>query len=340
MDNDTDKILRISDLEIGYFHNKKRTSVFNNISLSARKGELVGLIGKNGIGKSTLLKTIARLNKRLAGEIFLNNKKILDYDLREWAKNISFVSTDPLNISNLTVKELISLGRHPYTNWMFLLSKFDEEIINKAISLVKINHLVSKNIDEISDGERQRVLIARALAQNTDIIILDEPTAFLDLPNKYEIIHLLHELSKNEWKTIIFSSHDLNISITEADKIWLMDDKNIYEGAPEDLVLNGIFEHLFDNSLVNFDKTTGEVKLSRKQISEIYLTGSGNGFFWTKRALERLNYQVNEKINNPVKVNISSSGKKFIWELELNKKKFAFNSIYELNLHLKQLDIN
>jgi len=339
MNSGNDFILTISELEIGYFNQKKISSVFKNISLSVREGELIALIGRNGVGKSTLLKTIARINRFVNGEIQINNRPINQYTLKEWAKKISFVSTDPVYISNLTVRELVSLGRHPYTNWMFSLSEKDRNIINKSINTVRINDLEFKNIDEISDGERQRALIARTLAQNTDIIILDEPTAYLDLPNRFEIIYLLHELSKNKQKTIIFSSHDLNLAISLADKIWLMEGASIFEGAPEDLVLNGTFEHIFDNSLINFDKITGQIKLIRESIDEIYVSGSGNAYIWTKKAVERLNFNISKNSNSLIKVYITEKQKKLIWELEINGKKFVYNNIYELNLHLNQIKI-
>ncbi|MFC2138121.1 ABC transporter ATP-binding protein [Bacteroidota bacterium] len=338
MHNQNDKILNISDLEIGYFQKNQKKSIFKNISLSARKGELIALIGRNGVGKSTLLKSIARINNFINGKILIHGKPIHEYNLKDWAKKLSFVSTEPVNITNLTVKELVTLGRHPYTNWMFSLTNEDHEVIDKSISIIKINHISSKNIDEISDGERQRALIARTLAQNTDIIILDEPTAYLDLPNKFEIIHLLRELSKNENKTIIFSSHDLNIAITEADKIWLMDEKNIFEGAPEDLVINGTFERLFDNSEVNFNKSSGEVKLMHKSTGEVFLSGSGIEYIWTQRSLERLSIVVSIDKTLPIKVRIVNVNNIINWELELYDEKFVFNSIYELNLHLKQIN--
>ena len=334
---DNEIILDISDLEIGYLKQKKKLPVFKDISLSARKGELIALIGKNGIGKSTLLKTLARINNLLSGEIYIKNKSILKYTLKEWAKTISYVSTDPVRISNLTVKELVTLGRHPYTNWKFSLNEEDHNIIDQSISIVKIEDLELKNIDEISDGERQRALIARTLAQNTDIIILDEPTAYLDLPNRFEIIHLLHELSRNEQKTIIFSSHDLNLAISLADRIWLMEGEKIFEGAPEDLVLNGAFEHIFDNSIISFDKSTGQIKMVRNNMNEVFVNGSGNAYSWTKKAIERLNFKISDNNKCIIKVNITEKQDKLQWELEINGKKFAYNNIYELNLHLNQI---
>ncbi|MBN2519510.1 MAG: ABC transporter ATP-binding protein [Bacteroidales bacterium] len=332
---DNDIILKTNNLEIGYFHHNKKLPVFSHISLTARRGELISLIGRNGSGKSTLLKSIVRINKILGGDILLEGQSIYNYKLKEWAKKIAFVSTEPLTVSNLAVKELVTLGRHPYTNWMFYLTDKDNEIIEEAISLVKINHLASKNIDEISDGERQRAMIARALAQNSQVILLDEPTAYLDLPNKYEIIHLLHDLARNEQKTIIFSSHDLNISIGEADKLWLMDKDITLEGAPEDIILNGTFSHIFDNSIVCFDSNTGEIKLTRSIKKEVYLEGEEKPYLWTKRALERTGYIITKNQNNAIKINITRQANELKWNITINGINKVFNSIYDLNVYLK-----
>lgn len=337
MDDNTNILLNIVDLDIGYVQQKKAFPVFQNINITAIEGELIGLIGRNGIGKSTLLRSIARINRTIQGNIYLRSKSIYEYKLKNWAKELSFVSTEPVKIQNLTVKELVTLGRYPYTNWAFNINKHDEDIIEKSISLVNISHLKNKNIDEISDGERQRAMIARTLAQDTDVILLDEPTAFLDLPNKYEIIHLLNNLARNENKTILFSSHDLTIALSEADKIWLMENDTIYEGAPEDLVLKGIFGHLFDDSGIVFDINTGDIKLKNKKQSEIYVQGHGPEYNWTIKALDRMGYNVSENKELPLKVFITSENNTRSWELYNNNEKIVFNSIYKLTLRLKHI---
>jgi len=332
-----DNILSIENLKIGYSSIKNTDNVlFGNIHLTGCDGELIALVGKNGVGKSTLLRNIAGLQNPLSGYVRFYDKTVGEYNRSDFAKMVSFVSTEIINVNNLKVIDLVSLGRFPHTNWFGKLKSEDIIQSAKALQMVGMDILREKNINEISDGERQRVMIARTLAQNTKFIILDEPTAFLDLPNKYEIVHLLNRLSKEESKTILFSTHDLNIAIQEADKIWLMIDNEIFQGAPEDLILNEKFNKLFENSNLHFDKIKGDFRLKRKHKEKIGLFGEGASYNWTKKALERLNFTVekgNELITN---IKVESEENSFKWTLKSNNKTQNFKSIYELSLFLKK----
>jgi iron complex transport system ATP-binding protein len=329
-------ILNIENLEIGYPLKKDINNIlFKDINLSGNSGELIALIGKNGIGKSTLLRNIAGLQEPIGGNIFFYNKLIKKYKRSAFARMVSFVSTEILHVSNLKVFDLVALGRFPHTNWMGKLQTEDIVRSNSAIEMVGMDSYLNKNIDEISDGERQRVMIARTLAQDTKIIVLDEPTAFLDLPNKYEIVHLLNNLSKNENKTIIFSTHDLNIAIHEADKIWLMLDDSIIEGAPEDLILNDTFNKLFENSNLNFDKIKGDFSMKRKHAEKIGLIGDGIYYNWTKKALERLGFSIQKGKNDLQNIRIEFRNEICVWILSIEKNEYIFNSIYDLSLYLK-----
>jgi len=331
-----DNILKIKNLEIGYpSKNGVNNILFKDINLSGNSGELIALIGKNGIGKSTLLRNITGLQQSINGEIHFFDKSKENFSRTEFARMVSFVSTEIVNVSNLSVFDLVSLGRFPHTNWFGKLQSGDIIKSTRALEMVGMNDFARKNINEISDGERQRVMIARTLAQDTKIIVLDEPTAFLDLPNKYEIIHLLNKLSKQESKTVIFSTLDLNIAIQEADKIWLMLDDEINEGAPEDLILNETFNKIFEKSNLNFDKVKGDFRMHRKHAEKIGLIGDGIYYNWTKKALERLNFSVekgNETIQH-VKIEIGNNICK--WKLTEPENKQEFYSIYELSLYLK-----
>ncbi|MBI9053120.1 MAG: ABC transporter ATP-binding protein [Bacteroidales bacterium] len=331
-----ESILNIDNLEIGYSLKKEQKNIlFKDINLSAKSGELIALIGKNGIGKSTLLRNIAGLQEPLAGRISFYNKLLRKYKRSEFARLVSFVSTEIVRVNNLKVFDLVALGRFPHTNWMGKLQTEDIVRSNDAIGMVGMKSYLNKNVDEISDGERQRVMIARTLAQDTKIIVLDEPTAFLDLPNKFEIVHLLNKLSKEENKTIIFSTHDLNTAIHEADKVWLMLDDKVIEGAPEDLILNDQFNELFKDSTLNFDKTKGDFRMKRAQREKIGLSGEGLHYNWTKKALERLDYKVlkdNQEITN-IKIEFGNENCKWILNIENNE--FVFKSIYDLSLYLK-----
>jgi iron complex transport system ATP-binding protein len=236
-------IIELKNLEIGYSSGIKGFKILiQSINLSSEKGQLTAIIGRNGSGKSTLLKTITRLTDFKKGDILINNRNIKNVSRAEFAQIVSFVSTELLNISNIKVTELITLGRSPYTNWLGKPVAADKSIVNEAIELLDLKSFSDKYFYNLSDGEKQKVMIARALAQDTEVLLLDEPTAFLDLPNKYEIIDILNYLAKKKNKTIIFSTHDLNIAINAADKIWFINNNLIIDGTPEEIMLNESFE--------------------------------------------------------------------------------------------------
>jgi iron complex transport system ATP-binding protein len=332
---DRTSILEIKNLEIGYPVSKGSFfSLFSGINLTANKGELIAIVGKNGVGKSTLLRSIAGLQHSKNGQVTISNKLIGNYSRSEFAGLVSFVSTEIIHVNNLRVFDLVALGRFPHTNWFGKLEAKDIVAVNNALEMVGMKSFANKNINEISDGERQRVMIARTLAQDTQIIILDEPTAFLDLPNKYEIVHLLNNLAKTEGKTIIFSTHDLNIAIQEVDKIWLMLADGVKEGAPEDLILNETFNHLFEHTRLNFDIVKGDFKMKRKNIQKIGLIGEGIYYTWTKKALERLGYSVEKGIVDKRHITLIFRNDSCTWIVENENNKIECNSIYELSLHL------
>ncbi|PQJ80861.1 ABC transporter ATP-binding protein [Polaribacter porphyrae] len=247
-------ILKTENLSIGYQSKKAKTIVAAGINLSLKKGQLITVLGKNGIGKSTLLRTIAKVQHPISGNVFLNDKNLHDYTNRELATKLSLVLTDRLPESQLTVFELIALGRQPYTNWIDKLTKEDIEKVNIAIHQTEIQHLKNKRFYELSDGQSQRVLIARALAQDTEIMILDEPTAHLDLHHTIQIFKLLKKLVSKTSKTIILSSHQVNLSINFSNYILLFTDNNLHSGIPNELITKGHFDNLFPKETVNFNR--------------------------------------------------------------------------------------
>lgn len=247
-------ILKTENLSIGYQDKKAQNIVASDIDIAIKKGKLVTVLGKNGIGKSTLLRTISKVQKALKGEVFINQKNIENYTNKELSTVLSLVLTERLPESQITVFELIALGRQPYTNWIDKLSKNDLEKINWAIEQTEIHHLKEKFFYELSDGQLQRVLIARALAQDTDLIILDEPTAHLDLHHTIKIFDLLKKLVKETSKTIILSSHQVNLCIKFADEIILFTDEKIHSGTPLYLMETAAFDNLFPNNIVNFNR--------------------------------------------------------------------------------------
>lgn len=336
--NHLEHVIRTCELEIGFTVSKYRKHiVYSGINVSAAKGELVALIGQNGIGKSTLLRTLANLQRSLSGEILIKDTEISEYKRIEVARIISFVSTEPVRIANLKVFDLVALGRFPHTNWAGRLKQDDRKVVQEAIRLVGLEGFEQKPVSEISDGERQRAMIARTLAQETGIVILDEPTAFLDLPGKYEIIQILNDLAFNTGKTIIFSTHDLNIALHHADKIWLMLPGEIVAGAPEDLVLNNRFSDIFKNSDLHFDVRKGDFRMPMDISGEIGLTGKGLTGLWTRKALERIGLKVTEAGKQESVVTVKEKDGMIQWCLKTNNKDFEFSSIYQLSLCLKSL---
>ncbi len=281
-------------VSIGY-HERSTASVVvkDDLSLRAYSGEMVALIGGNGIGKSTLLKTIAGFQSLLSGELLIHGKPFTDYDSDELAREMSFVSTEIVRVANLTVRELVGLGRFPYTNWFGQLNENDHKIVEEAISQVGLSGYENRLINRISDGERQRAMIARALAQDTKIIVLDEPTAFLDISNKYEIVCILHQLAGEKGKCIIFSTHDLNTALSMADRIWLMLNEKVVEGIPEEVASGGYFESLFsDNPHLFFDPEKSDFSVRKESRGEIYLSATGSELLCATKAFKRLGFDV------------------------------------------------
>jgi iron complex transport system ATP-binding protein len=255
-------ILSTSNLSIGYQSKKKKNIIAENLNLTFEEGKLISLVGGNGIGKSTLLRTITGIQKPLAGTVLLNEKEIHNYESLALAQNLSLVLTEKLPPSNLTVFELIALGRQPYTNWLGKLSAEDLEKINQAITLTHVEHLIDKKHHEISDGQLQIVLIARALAQDTQLIILDEPTTHLDLFHKVSVFKLLKKLSQETNKCILFSTHDIDLAIQLSDEMIVITESLVEQDQPCNLITKGVFNTLFKDSSITFDGEKGKFMVS------------------------------------------------------------------------------
>jgi iron complex transport system ATP-binding protein len=245
-------LLKTSNLSIGYGSEILKSK----IELSGLEGEQIAVIGANGSGKSTLLRTLAGLQSTINGMVSLFGKPLAGYSVKEKAKILSFVAATPLYDRYMSTEELIRLGRFPYSQMTGKLSKTDKTIIENAIDIVGLNHLRHSKITEISDGERQKALIARALAQDTPIMILDEPVSFLDPENSFAVLNILKDLANKRKKIIIYSTHDISSALERADKIWLFKNNGIEEGSPEDLIIHDSFENLFELPGIFFDKIT------------------------------------------------------------------------------------
>jgi iron complex transport system ATP-binding protein len=249
------EICKIKDLAIGY---NTTNPTISNINLSVQKGELISIIGPNGSGKSTLIKTLCGLQKPLSGDIILFEKTIQKYNSKELSHQLSFVLSDKIDSGKLRVNEIISLGKFNNSNWWGTLNNKDKEFICNILEVMNLTHLKERFFYELSDGEKQRVLIAKSLAQDTPLIILDEPTSFLDLPNRIEIFNYLKNIAYNENKSIILSTHELDLALTFSDKVWIIDNKShILECTPNDSQISNILQESF--KLKNFLISDGRI---------------------------------------------------------------------------------
>ena len=280
--------IRLRNLSIGYpdKHNTKR--VAEHLNASIHSGELTCLLGTNGVGKATLLRTLSAFQPPLGGTIDLLDRPLSTYDDRQLATVIGVVLTEKSDIRNMTVEELVGLGRSPYTGFWGTLKESDRRIVHEAIARVRIEPLTQRMVHTLSDGERQKVMIAKALAQETPIIFLDEPTAFLDFPSKVEVMQLLHNLTHTLQKTVFMSTHDLELALQIADKIWLMDRTNgIAIGTPEDLSLEGKLSSFFSRKGITYDTETGFFRIDTDYRREIHLRGHGSRYAMVRKALQR-----------------------------------------------------
>lgn len=337
--SDSKPIISTEDLKIGFPARRGKdpvTVVASNINVALEGGEIVCLLGPNGSGKSTLIRTLSNLHAPLGGRIYLEDESLNQFSNKQIARKISTVLTDRLTIGNLSVYELVAFGRSPYTGWFGSLTKQDEEVVEWAIESTGIEQFVDRDVLRLSDGERQKVMIARALAQNTLTILLDEPTAHLDLPNRVEIIRLLRKLAHDTQKGILLSTHELDLALKAADTLWLINmNGEVITGTPEDLVLDGTFESVFERDSFDFDRSTGSFKLHQPTKAPIYLSGDTVGVFWTRRALEREGHRVTESNGTDLQIEVKFKDGGFVWKVIDGRNKVTCLSMEELITDLR-----
>jgi iron complex transport system ATP-binding protein len=284
-------VLETHELTIGYTAPRQPNAVIaRGLNVTLRAGELVCLLGPNGAGKSTLMRTIAGMQKPLAGRVMLCGDDITALRPRQLAARLSVVLTDRPNVGLLNGYALVALGRHPHTDWTGRLSRYDEAVIRWAVDAVGARDLAERPVMELSDGQRQKLMIARALAQESELILLDEPTAFLDLPRRAEIMRLLRHLAAQTGRAILLSTHDLDLALRSADTLWLLAGGRMRVGTPEDLVLSGAFEEAFRSEGVVFDRATGTFSVEHERGRVVVVHGHGIPHTWTRRALKRAGY--------------------------------------------------
>ena len=310
-----DSPLYTKSLSIGYPSIQDHI-LLDNLNLSLYHGQLVCFMGPNGIGKSTLIRTLAGSQKPISGEIHgIGNK------------NVAVVLTERVNAGMMTARELVNYGRYPYLGWSVKMTEADQSKIDEAVQQVRIQDLLDKPIHELSDGQMQMVMIARALAQDTPVLLLDEPTAHLDLNNRVEIMNLLRKLTKENNKAILVSTHELALALQTADVVWLAtSQKSIRVGLPEDLVLDGTFDEVFQ--FKGFDLKTGRVRQEPYRNTGVQLIGEGHAYLWTKNALERNGFHIDP--NSSLTVKIETLPNRLSLSTHLNNETHTYQSIAEL----------
>ncbi len=331
MKDATDRSVIITrQLAIGYLKRGSKNILFENLNLRLQAGELTCFMGPNGIGKSTLIRTFLGLQKPLFGEVGYADIPTIGKKSMVRARQAAAVLTDRITAVNMNVYDLISFGRYPYLGWDAKLTAEDRAIVQQSIDQVQIQHLTTQKIFELSDGQLQMAMIARALAQGTPIILLDEPTAHLDLNNRLEIMNLLRKLAHTMNKAILVATHELDLALQTADVIWLADgNRNMLTGVPEDLVLNGAFDEVFQ--FKGFDLKTGKLHHEVLRAEAIRLVGESHAYLWTKNALERSGFCLTEE-RDAHTITIVPLGTRHHWILDND---FHFDTISALLGHLK-----
>ena len=285
--------LTAAKLSIGYSHRGQETCVAEALDLALNAGEFICLLGPNGAGKSTLIRTLAGMQAPLSGSLKLQNQTFHSISPRERARMISVVLTDALPVGMMDAYSLVALGRHPYSGWLGGLNQYDKERIKWAFKAVGAEGLEARQISELSDGERQKISIARALAQEAQVMLLDEPTAFLDLPRRVELMTILRNLAHREQMGLLLSTHDLDLALRFADRLWMITtDGQLIQGYPEELAMSGEFAAIFANENLDWDAERGSFRAHPNPCLKAHIQGDSIHALWTRRALERLGFGI------------------------------------------------
>ncbi len=285
--------LTAAKLSIGYSHRGQETCVAEALDLALNAGEFICLLGPNGAGKSTLIRTLAGMQAPLSGSLKLQNQTFHSISPRERARMISVVLTDALPVGMMDAYSLVALGRHPYSGWLGGLNQYDKERIKWAFKAVGAEGLEARQISELSDGERQKISIARALAQEAQVMLLDEPTAFLDLPRRVELMTILRNLAHREQMGLLLSTHDLDLALRFADRLWMITtDGQLIQGYPEELAMSGEFAAIFANENLDWDAERGSFRAHPNPCLKAHIEGDSIHALWTRRALERLGFGI------------------------------------------------
>ncbi|MFO8001987.1 MAG: ABC transporter ATP-binding protein [Marinilabilia sp.] len=305
-------LINTRSLSIGYNNPRQgRTELHSDINVKLEEGEFACLLGPNGSGKSTLLQTLCGFLPPLGGDVLIAGHPIKSVSYRKMSELSSVVLTERVVVTNMTVFDLVSLGRTPYTGFFGRLRSKDKKLVFESIRAVGLAGFEERMITNMSDGERQKAMIAKALVQETPLIMLDEPTAFLDLPSRIEIMHLLRKLAHERNKGILLSTHDLDMALQMADKVWLLaEGREMETGTPEDLVLTNEFRRFFEREGILFDNDTGQFTVEKQKVKTIRLIGKGVEYKWVSRALARRGFAPSDEPFSGFQVEIKSDGQR------------------------------
>ena len=306
-------VIQGKDLSIGYRTGKKEKIVHQHLNFQLHAGELTCLLGANGAGKSTLLRTLSASQPSLAGELHILNKPVSEYTEKERSRTIGVVLTDKTFTGGLSVYELVALGRQPHTGFFGRLTKEDRRIVEEAMENVGIAHKAKNYTAELSDGERQKVMIAKALVQECPLILLDEPTAFLDVVSRIEIMHLLHRLAVEQNKAILLSTHDIEQALVLSDKLWLLTKgEGLQYGVTEDIILSHRMDSLFPHKDIRFDYDHGVYYPTVEGHRKVCVTCEDKTLLhWTLNALNRHGYQCSSIVQEGMPHIKATSAKEF-----------------------------
>ena len=307
-------VLALDHLVAGYaVPRQPARRVVGPVDLTLRAGELACLLGPNGAGKSTLLRTLAGMQAPVEGVVRLRGDNVHALAPRDLARQLSVVLTERITAGLLTVYELVALGRHPYTDWTGRLRDDDHAVVDRALRSVGADTLAHRLVAELSDGERQKCMVARALAQEPSVMILDEITAFLDLPRRVEVMRTLARLAHEHACAILLPPQDLDLALHTADTLWVLHDGRILAGPPAALVLDGTFEAAFAADGLEFDRQRGAFRSRQRGHGQVTVIGDGLEARWTRSAMERLGFELAPDAERSVTVMVTESGA--AWQL-------------------------
>lgn len=329
-----------SNLSIGFRNDKNRIRLLQEkIDLSLNEGDFVCLIGPNGCGKSTLIRTLSGIDNPIEGTVWVGQKNVHELSDAERSKWLGIVLTDQAAVENITVEEIVSLGRYHYAGWFGTLGTSDQKKVNWAIRQVGLSGYEDRHYKTLSDGEKQRAFIAKVLCSDAPLLILDEPTAHLDIPNRVEIMMLLRKLSREIGRAVLISTHELDLALQLSDEIWLMDPgQPVFNGTPEELLITGSLDRAFGNSQLHFNPHSGSFCVETTYAGKLLLQGSGTLTEYTRQAVQRLGFQTEKEGQEALRIEVDEQEDK--WIIRLNKETWKFTNLLNVCRFLKNYEKN